>query len=272
MKHFLLILTFTVVVSGFYTAISQLLPQLPNHPPTKVELGSNIGPEDLAAAGAGVFEASCAQCHLIGGVSRGPDLADIGRRAHERAKERSAATGKGYTDADYLVEALCKPGDYLADGFGNIMPPQGRSLSGGQVLATVAFLQSIGGNPTVKGTDVDTVERFGCVAPGGGGAAAAAAAEPEPVGSPEEVLATFGCSGCHSMDSDVVLVGPALHNAGSRMKAGELYEALLAPDATVNAPFPPGVMKATLDSNGFYERMTPSDYQALVQYLANKRG
>ena len=275
MKHFLLIFSFTVVVSLMYTGVAQLLPQLPSYPPTKVELGSNIGPADLSAAGQGVFEANCSSCHKMGESARGPDLSGMGTRAHARAAERAEKTGKAFTDVDYLVEALCKPGDYLAEGFGNIMPPQGKALSGGQVLAAVAFLQDLGGEATVKGTDVGPVERFGCVSAGGGAGGGDAAVEAEPVGSPEEVLQTFGCTGCHSVDSTARLMGPSLFDVGSRLDKGEIYESLLAPDAVLSPGAPPyqgAVMKGTLDGNGFYDRMTPGDYQALVDWLAEKKG
>jgi len=31
-------------------------------------------------------------------------------------------------------------------------------------------------------------------------------------------------------------------------------------------------MKQTLDGNGFYKKMTPADYQALVDWLAANKG
>ena len=55
----------------------------------------------------------------------------------------------------------------------------------------------------------------------------------------------------------------------------QLYESLLDPDGTMAAGDPPydkGVMKSTLDGNGFYTDMTPGDYQALVDWLAGKKG
>ena len=48
MKNYLTMALLTVVVSLTYTGIAQFLPQLENHPPAVVEMGSNIGPEDLA--------------------------------------------------------------------------------------------------------------------------------------------------------------------------------------------------------------------------------
>ena len=71
-----------MTVSVTYAVIAQFLPQLESHPPAVVELGANIGPEDLAAAGSEVFEANCAQCHKIGADGgRCPDLGQMGTLA-----------------------------------------------------------------------------------------------------------------------------------------------------------------------------------------------
>lgn len=279
MKDLLTISAFTVVVSLLYTGVAQFLPQLESHPPPVVAMGSNIGPEELAPIGAVAYEANCVQCHKAGESGRAPDISAIGQRAWDRARERSAATGEKYTDVDYLLESLCKPGDYLVEGYGNIMPPQGNALSGGQLLAVAAYLQSLGGEPTAKGTDVDPVLRFGCTKGGApSGVAAGAAPEEEKaesVGPPEKVFEKFGCGGCHKLDSAERTIGPALQDVGKRLTKGQIYEAILAPDATIAAgdpPYAPGVMKQTLDGNGFYKSMTPADYQALVDWLAGLKG
>ena len=269
MKHFLLIALFALGVSLVYTGVGQLLPQLENRPPPEVKAGSSIGPEELAAAGAAIFSANCAQCHKIGEKGRGPDLAGVGSRAAERAKKRAADTRKEYAPVDYLFETLCRPGDFVVEGFPNIMPPQGRALSGGQLLAAVAFLQSLGGEPTIKGTDVKALERFGCGAESESGGTTAGATEP--VGPPEKIFEKFGCSGCHSATSDARLTGPGFKGLGQRAPRSELFESILDPDAkaaVVDPPYPKGMMKATLEGNGFYRQMTPADYAALVDWLS----
>ncbi len=249
-----------------------MVPQLENRPPPEVKAGTNIGPEALIEAGAGVFEANCAQCHKLGESGRGPDLASVGSRARERAAERSAG-GKPYADVDYLVESLCKPGDYLVKGFGNIMPPQGKALSGGQILAVAAFLQNLGGTATIKGTDTQVLERFGCLQAEEGGGPGAAAVEVKPVGAPAESFAEFGCSTCHSIADPTRKLGPSLQGVGKRIGKSGIYDKLLNPGATVTAGDPPyekGLMKKTLDGNGFYERMKPVDFQTLVDWLAKQ--
>ena len=275
MKDFIQIFLFTVVVSLIYTAVAQVLPQMSAEPPADVKLGSKIGPEELAAKGAPMFQTVCTQCHKMGESGRAPDLGAVGALAADRAAERAQKTGKPFTSADYLIEALCKPGDYLVEGYGNIMPPQQKTLSGGQILAVVAYLQSLGGEPTVKGTDVGPIERFGCATAAGGGAPAADEGPAEPVGTPEQVYTKYGCATCHAIDSDERKIGPPLFGIGKRATKGELYEALLAPDAKIAAGDPPyagGVMQKTLDGNGFYKQMTPADFQKLVDWLAANKG
>jgi cytochrome c2 len=274
MREILNIAVFTVAVSMVYTAVAQVLPQLPNHPPANVEMGSNIGPEALAEAGAGIFEGNCTQCHKAGETSRAPDVSNIGSLAFSRAADRAAATGEGYTDVDYLLEALCKPYDYLVEGYGRVMPPQQKALSGGQLLALTAYLQSLGGEATVKGTDVDPVLRFGCASTGGAAPAAEASAKKMSAGPPEKVFKDYGCATCHSIDSDEAKSGPSLMTIGARLTTGQLYEAIIAPDASMAAGYESnkGLMGGSLKDNGFYDTMTPADYQALVDWLAEKKG
>ena len=278
MKNFLVIALFTTVTSVLYTAIGYMLPQLESHPPPVVGLGEDIGPEDLGPIGAGVYEANCVQCHKMGESGRAPDLANAGGLAPDRAKQRARETGESYTDVDYLLESLCKPGDYLVKGFGNIMPAQQRSLSGGQILAVVAFLQNQGGEATVRGTDVEPVERFGCStggAGGGGAGAPVASADKAPVGDPQKAFTKFACDTCHALEDTERKLGPSLVDVGARLSKGEIYESLLVPDAKIapgDPPYSEGLMKQTLDANGFYDQMTPVDYQKLVDWLAEKKG
>jgi len=267
MKNFLNISLFTLLVSLVYTGIAQILPQLEGKAPPKVEFGANTSAEDLAAAGSDIFQTNCTQCHKMAEAERCPPLGNIGALAHDRARER----GGNYTDVDYLVESLCKPGDYLVDGYGNIMPPQQRAMKPGQMQALVAYLQTLGGDASLKGTDIESFERFDCgAAASGGGGGAVAAAAPEPVGTPEEAWNNFGCSGCHSIDSAEIKTGPSLQGIGSRMEKWEILDAIVNPDATLAEGYDPGLMEGALAARDFYSRMSGKDYQAFVDWLSNK--
>jgi cytochrome c2 len=88
------------------------------------------------------------------------------------------------------------------------------------------------------------------------------------------VFKDYGCATCHSIDSDEAKSGPSLMTVGARLTTGQLYEAIIAPDATMAAGFETnkGLMSGSLKDNGFYDAMTPADYQALVDWLAEKKG
>jgi len=267
MKTIINIFLFTFIVSAIYTGIAQILPQIEGKPPPKVEFGANTSPEDFAVAGGDIFETNCTQCHSLSEPGRCPPLGNMGALAHSRARER----GPGFTDVDYLVEALCKPSDYLVDGYGDIMPPQQRAMKPGQLQAVVAFLQTLGGDATLKGTDIEAFEKFGCGAVGGGGdGGGTAVATLKPVGSPEEAWAEFGCEGCHSLDTDEVKTGPTLKGIGGRMEKWEILDAIINPDATIADGFGAGMMEGAIAARDFYSRMSGKDYQAFVDWLSTK--
>lgn len=272
MKVYARIALLTTAISAFYAGIAQMLPQLESHPPATIEVGpyATVGPEDLSTAGEQVFLSDCRYCHLPTG-GRCPDLSNVGRDAADRAAARAIETGEAYTDVDYLVESVCRPGAHLVAGYTDIMPPQGGVLSPGQILAVVAFLQDQGGVATVNGRGTGPLERFGCLEPAPANAATGS------VGTAEDVFRGFGCVGCHAIAPGDTrrLVGPSLQDVGARLTEAQITEAILDPDATVapaDPPWPRGAMKATLDSNGFYARMTASDYRALVAWLLTHDG
>jgi len=51
-----------------------------------------------------------------------------------------------------------------------------------------------------------------------------------------------GCAGCHSIDSDAILVGPSLKGIGAKYDADYLKDAIVAPDKDVPEGFTAGVM------------------------------
>jgi cytochrome c2 len=263
MKNFINIALFTLVVSLIYTGIAQVLPQLEGKPPPKVEFGAKTSATDLAVAGAEVFKGPCSACHKLNEDGRGPPLGNIGTIAHSRAAER------GISDVDYLVEALCKPGDFVVDGYDNIMPPQQAALKAGQLQAIVAYLQSLGSDATVKGTDTEVFEAYGCVTEGGG-SGGGGMAQAKPVGPPEQAFKDFGCEGCHALDTDEKGTGPSLKGIGKRMDKWELLDALLDPDAIIADGYEGGLMGGALAARDFYTRMSGKDYKAFVDWLSTK--
>lgn len=142
----------TLAATAFYTYVGQLVPQSEVHPPEVVEIRADMTPEELVETGRGIARGKglCLTCHTIGGSGplRFPDLEGIGRNAEGRIP--------GMSGLEYMVQSLYDPDVYVVEGFSPGMPPVHRppiGLTEGEILAVIAFLQSLGGTVTVT---VDT--------------------------------------------------------------------------------------------------------------------
>ncbi len=85
-----------------------------------------------------VFTDHCSICHSTspGVVLRGPSLATIGIQAKHRVPDQDTRT--------YLYNSIMRPGDYIVDGFDNIMPTTlAKDLSGEELDAVVAYLTTL---------------------------------------------------------------------------------------------------------------------------------
>lgn len=82
----------------------------------------------------------------------------------------------------------------------------------------------------------------------------------------------WGCIACHKLDGPEKSVGPSLWDIGKRQDANYIREAILAPDAVLAEGFPKGLMKITLDGNGFYQKVALQDLNTMVDYLASLKG
>jgi len=142
------ILGFTVATTAFYTVVGQLVPQKEVHPPKQTALEKEMTSDELVKAGKEIMEGKglCSTCHTIGksGPLPFPDLDGIGAKAATRRPGLSAV--------DYLAQSLYDPDVYIVPGFNPGMPvidepPIG--LTDQEVLALMAYLQSLGGQVTV---------------------------------------------------------------------------------------------------------------------------
>ena len=91
------------------------------------------------ARGKRVFEVNCGACHSVSPdtVLVGPSLAGIGTSAASRVDGLDARA--------YLYTSIMRPGDYLVDGFQDLMPSTlAKSLSGEDIDAVVAYLMAQG--------------------------------------------------------------------------------------------------------------------------------
>jgi cytochrome c2 len=90
--------------------------------------------------------------------------------------------------------------------------------------------------------------------------------------SGEELVKLAGCIACHKFDGPETLVGPSLWDIGKRHDKDYISAKLLDPDKIVVPGFPAGVMKATLTSTGFYQKISVEGLEQLIDYLSGLKG
>ncbi len=270
MINALKIFGFTILVAAFYSYVGQMVPQAVTYPPEDTEIGSNMTTEELVDIGAEIVagKGTCLGCHTLSGETGGrfPDLQNVGAVASQRKE--------GMSDVEYLAESLYEPDAYIVEGFLGGMPPAAQppvDLTDQEILAVIAYLQTLGGEPTVTLETELPWQSDEEDEPDGSDDAAQAEAPAESL-SGEEVFETFGCGTCHSVSEPVEMVGPSLHDVGSRLSKEEIYESILEPDATVAEGYQPGLMSAQLTGTGFYDRVSTAQLMALVDYLAQQTG
>ena len=172
-----------VATTGFYTYVGQMVPQKEVQPPKDAAIGSDLSTADMAKIGREIMEGKglCLTCHTIGkttGPFRFPDLAGVGARAKTRVP--------GLSDVDYFAQSLYEPTAFVVPGFPPAMPPVNKppiGLNDQEILCVIAYLQTLGGTPTVT---LPTKHHYnsGAAAPAGAPAPGGSAAPP-PKGTPQ---------------------------------------------------------------------------------------
>ena len=135
--------------SLFYTYVGQLVPQKQLLPPAEIEVSNDLTTDQMVKVGFEVVQQKgmCLTCHTIGktaGPFRYPDLAGVG----DRAKTRKP----GFTDIQYFAETLYHPDAFIVPGFSPGMPTINKppiGLTDKEILCVIAWLQSLGGTPSV---------------------------------------------------------------------------------------------------------------------------
>lgn len=134
--------------TAFYTYVGQMVPQKVVLPPEETVLSTELTTADMVKVGREIVDGKglCATCHTIGqtGALRFPDLAGIGGRAKSRIP--------GMSDVDYLAQSMYEPNVFIVEGFNPGMPEINKppiGLSDEEILTVIAYLQTLGGTPTV---------------------------------------------------------------------------------------------------------------------------
>lgn len=138
----------TVASTGFYTLVGQMVPQKEVHPPVEMVLAKTMSQDEMLATGKQIMEGKglCFTCHTVGksGALRFPDLDGIGARA--------ATMVPGLTAEQYLAQSIYEPDTFIVPGFTGGMPVINKppiGLTDDEIKTVIAYLQSMGGTPTV---------------------------------------------------------------------------------------------------------------------------
>ena len=94
--------------------------------------------DPVAIEGQAVFKTNCASCHAVTGetIIVGPSLAGINSRAATRVE--------GQSGADYIQLSILRPGEYIVEGFSDLMPTNfGTTLTGEQLDALLVYLMTL---------------------------------------------------------------------------------------------------------------------------------
>jgi mono/diheme cytochrome c family protein len=168
--HILRIAVLVVLTTGFYAYVGQMVPQKEVLPPQEIVLRTDLTTADMVKVGRELMEGKglCVTCHTFGktGALRFPDLEGIGARAKTRIS--------GMSDVDYLAQSMYEPDVFVVPGFNPGMPAINRppiGLTDPEILCVIAYLQSLGGTPTVT---LQTTHRYLTAKPAPAGTGAVA--------------------------------------------------------------------------------------------------
>lgn len=134
--------------TALYTYIGQLVPQKEVQPPQETVMSKEMTSADLVQVGHKIAEGKglCFTCHTVGksGALRFPDLDGIATRAATRID--------GLGPLEYMAQSIYAPDGFIVPGFNPGMPQINKppiGLNDQEIVAILAYLQSLGGTPTV---------------------------------------------------------------------------------------------------------------------------
>lgn len=278
------IVVLAVTATALYTMVGQMVPQKEVPAPEVILISKDATTEEMIEIGKEIAQGKgiCLTCHTIGqsGALRFPDLEGIGTRAATRIP--------GMNDVQYLAQSLYEPDIYVVEGFNPGMavinkPPIG--LTDDEILTVIAYLQSLGGTPSVT---METKHAYN----GGGEEAiseAAADSAQEPPGAAEQaaaligealmgesLYASYGCAECHPTAPPVAGEEQSplsLHDVGARLDRKAILAGILDLD---NIPTLSEAeaqeKKEAMEAAGVYNKATLDEIQAIVEFLVAQKG
>jgi mono/diheme cytochrome c family protein len=159
--HIVRICALVIATTGFYAYVGQMVPQKEVQPPQEIVLKTDLSTADMVKVGREIMEGKglCFTCHTIGksGALRFPDLEGVDVRAKSRVP--------GLSDVEYFAQSMYEPNAYIVQGFNPGMPEINKppiGLTDQEILCVIAYLQSLGGTPTVT---LQTTHKYRSAAP-----------------------------------------------------------------------------------------------------------
>jgi hypothetical protein len=154
--HTVRVAALVLATTAFYGWVGQLVPQKEVQPPQEIVIRSDLTTADMVKIGGELMvgKGLCLTCHTIGktGALRFPDLEGVAARAKTRVP--------GMSDIDYLAQSLYDPEAFIVEGFNPGMPVINKppiGLTDQEILCVIAYLQTLGGTPTVT---LQTTHRY----------------------------------------------------------------------------------------------------------------
>jgi cytochrome c len=177
-----------LAATSFYTYVGQMVPQKEVLPPQETVIRADLTTDDMVKVGQEIMNGKglCFTCHTLGkseGPFRFPDMSGVDVRAKTRVP--------GLSDVEYFAQSIYEPEKFIVPGFNPGMPVINKppiSLTDQEILCVIAYLQTLGGTPTVT---LQTAHHYytppgapGAAPPGAPGAAPAPAAASAPGAAP----------------------------------------------------------------------------------------
>src|SRR6185436_20098859 len=141
-------------------------------PPQETVIRADLTTDDMVKVGQEIMNGKglCFTCHTLGkteGPFRFPDMSGVDVRAQTRIP--------GLNEIGYFAQSIYEPEKFIVPGFNPGMPVINKppiGLTDQEILCVIAYLQSLGGTPTVT---LQTSHQY-YTPPGAPGAAPAPAA------------------------------------------------------------------------------------------------
>ncbi len=251
---------------GLFTLVANSIPQVQSEVPAELNFGADVSADELMVSGEILYNGAggCTACHGTG--TRAPNLLTdhsgtglIGVRCNNRVSGEECKA--------YLYASMIDPNAYVVEGFDPIMPDMRAQLSNEQIWALVGYLESLGGEVSVTGSDI-LATGDGDAGGDSPGAAPAAAGPATASTDPLEIMRANTCLVCHVFDGEGTQMGPPFDAMGARVDADYIRQSILDPGAGASEGFEAflGVMPAI-----FGNQLTASQLEAVVQFLASQR-